>query len=514
MTLAMLAAGCALLAAGALATRGARGVRDGGTFRILEAGVDYIDPALSFQAISLLQATCLTPAQAAPPPKVSKDGLTYTYTIRKGQRFNNGERVTAVSFAHELARVLSPEVQSGAAQYYENIAGAREFESGKAKSVSGLVARGRTLVIRLAQPTPDLPARLGMTFACAVPAGLPFVPDGVSAPLPAAGPYFIARYVPGHLILLERNRRYHGRRPHHVDEFRATFVDSSATGVARVARGQADWVDEQSSQVYAGVRKRFKLGPHQLFVRPALATWLLVMNTSRGVFKENVPLRRAVNYAIDRPALIRQGQLTARPTDQYLPPAMPGFRNARLYPLRRPNLRRAGALARGHTRNRVAVLYTTDVPARVAQAQVVKTDLARIGLRVDVKPFPGPNFFQRLFLNPSEPFDLAILGSGADYPDPYAMLNVLFEGKFAKGDFLSNFSRFDSRKWNGLLERAARRRGAARYRAYGRLDVRLARDAAPAAAYANDELFTLVSRRTGCVHVHPGLDLGAVCLRR
>jgi hypothetical protein len=66
------------------------------------------------------------------------------------------------------------------------------------------------------------------------------------------------------------------------------------------------------------------------------------------------------------------------------------------------------------------------------------------------------------------------------------------------------------------LRRAARLQGAARYRAYGKLDVELARVAAPMAAifYANEG--TLVSKRVGCVVVRPGfgLDLTAACLKR
>ena len=52
-----------------------------------------------------------------------------------------------------------------------------------------------------------------------------------------------------------------------------------------------------------------------------------------------------------------------------------------------------------------------------------------------------------------------------------------------------------------------------RNRFYGRLYVDLARNAAPIAAYAFDNAFTLVSARTGCVVVNPGIDLTAVCLK-
>jgi hypothetical protein len=64
-----------------------------------------------------------------------------------------------------------------------------------------------------------------------------------------------------------------------------------------------------------------------------------------------------------------------------------------------------------------------------------------------------------------------------------------------------------------LLEEASRLTGAARYRAYGELDVRLSRDAAPAIPFAALNAWAFVSKRTGCVIMNPGLDLTAVCLK-
>jgi hypothetical protein len=55
--------------------------------------------------------------------------------------------------------------------------------------------------------------------------------------------------------------------------------------------------------------------------------------------------------------------------------------------------------------------------------------------------------------------------------------------------------------------------GAARYRTYGRLDIDLARDEAPAVAYGVDDALTLVSARTGCIIVNPYFDLSAACIK-
>ena len=77
-------------------------------------------------------------------------------------------------------------------------------------------------------------------------------------------------------------------------------------------------------------------------------------------------LRRAVNFAIDRRALAANTGVgeVGRPTDQHIPPGLPGFEDAAIYPLGGPDLPAARRLA-GSERRR-AVLYTCDFPAAPA----------------------------------------------------------------------------------------------------------------------------------------------------
>jgi peptide/nickel transport system substrate-binding protein len=525
LSVVMLVLGASLLAAAAFgAARPA--VRNGGTFRIAISSLDAIDPATAYGAGSYLGATCaklingadtsssrLFPEVAAGFPTVSRDGKTYSFTLRKSYRFNTGGHVTAASFAHEINRVLSAKLQSGYAVYFQDIVGAQGVLDGHVSTASGIRASGYKLVIHLSAPVPDLIARLTLPAACSVPSTLPIEPGGVGAPLPAAGPYYIAQYIPGRSLVLKRNRHYRGPRPHHVDQFVVSFVDSESSALSEVKSGQADWADVTPDTLTAGLTARERANRAQFFIRPGAGVRYLAMNTSRGIFKNNPKLRRAVNFAIGRSALVRQfGPLVGRPTDQYLPPGMPGFRNTRIYPLQHPDLRRAQALAKGHLRGGRAVFYSTDSGWRISQAQIIEQDLRKIGIKIEIKQFPPELYFTKIFALP-EPYDLALLALGPNYPDPYDVLNVLLSGKGLKFPQTFNTARFNSPKYNRLLDRAARLSGPARYRAYAKLDVALARDAAPLAAYMNDSVLTYVSKRTGCVVVNPYPDLATVCLK-
>jgi len=515
---AVLVSGAGLLAGG---TSGSSG-REGGVFRV--AGVpDAIDPAVTFDAGDALAASCvqlmsypdkpspagtrLVPEVAAGYPNVSRDGKTYTFTVRDGFRFNTGGRVTARSFAHAIDRIMNPATKSNWVQYVQDIVGSQAVMAGKAAEPTGITVTGNKLIVRLTRAARDFPARMSFYGFCAVPADLPISAEGVTQ-LPGAGPYFIADFVTGEKLVLKRNPFYRGSRPHHVDEI--DFV-STPDNVRAVETGAADYAELGNPADVANLDPKFRSQLHSV---PGFGVRYIVLNTSQSLFKDNAPLRRAVNFALERPALLkaRGGSVTGTLTDQYLPPSMPGFVDAHVYPLAHPDLRRAKALARGHRRSGKATLYIKDDPIDIAQSQILQRDLKPIGIDVKVKKFPGPALFQKLF-TPGTPYDMTVFGFSPDYSDPYAVLNTLFDGRMIGTPYTFDLAYFNSPKYNALLAAASKLTGSARYAAYSRLDVDLARNAAPMVAYESESAVTFVSRRTGCVILNPFLDITAACLK-
>jgi peptide/nickel transport system substrate-binding protein len=514
--------------------------QSGGIFRIAlapQSGLDYIDPALSFTAPgwALLDTTCarlmtypdkpppagfrLQPEVAVGPPKVSRDLKTFTFTLRTGFRFSDGAPVRASAFARAINRTLAPRVRSPGAVHTRDIVGAASVLVGRSRKASGIVARGNTLVVRLTRPAPDFPVRTTLPYFCAVRPNLPSDPEGVRA-FPGAGPYYVAEYRPGERVLIRRNRFYGGKRPHHVDGFDVDLRAASPIEMLqRVDRGDADW-----GHTIAGVYlddsldlvEKYGINRSRFFVKPGLTLRMFALNSSRALFRDNPKLRRAVNFALDRKALQAGagGPLVGPLTDQYLPSVVPGFRDADVYPLAGPDLKRAQKLARGNLRSSKAVLYTTDFAAAIVAAQLAKQQLAEIGLDVDVKRLPvhiaSAAYLQNLTARGAK-WDLALVLWTPNIPDPYAYINLLLERGFVGG---TNLLGFTSRSYDRAMQRAARLPQAGeRNRAYGQLDVRLARDAAPLAALNVINEATFVSDRVGCIVLRPVLDLTAVCLK-
>jgi len=532
LSLAMLAAGVALLVAAGLAS--ATDAPRGGTLRMSRfSDVDFVDPALAYYSWSwqIGFATCanlfnLPDAAGAAGTRVvqevvdrytvSKDGRTYTFDLQRSFRFHTGAAVTAQSFADAINRLAQPRLESPAATYLREIVGAAAVLDGKATSVSGVRVLGRhRLQIRLTKPLGDFTARLAMPFFCPILPGTPVDPKGVDYP-PGSGPYYVAERVVNQRIVLKRNPYYRGARPANVDQVVWTIGMSREDCLAAVEQDRMDYcgvmgLPPREHRRLAETYGINRLGG-QFLVSPGLTTWYVAFNHSRPAFRGRgqIPLKKAINYAVDRPALTRPfGYLTGKRTDQLLPPAL--ARRASIYPLRGADLVAARRwLARASLRPRELVLYANSGPTGALIAQVLVFNLKQMGIDVDVRYF-DTIALQAKTETPGEPYDLVYLGWSADYADGAAFFEPLLADRGRRSG-----TNFADPRVAARIEAAERMTGEARRAAWADLDVDLMRDDPPWAPVTNTQGVTFVSRSVGCVVLHPvyGFDFATVCKKR
>ena len=202
--------------------------------------------------------------------------------------------------------------------------------------------------------------------------------------------------------MLRRNPNYGGERPQGLEEIRFEYGVPPERGVEEVEAGRADYVALQpgwgtpqvSTQVadrleaqYGPGSEAARAGRQQLFTGTGPAVNFFVFNTQSGPFADP-RLRRAVNYAIDRPELAKNTGFgfSGQPTDQYIPPEIPGFEDAAVYPLDGPDLAKARRLA-GDERHD-AVLYTCNRPGCIPVTEILRSNLDAIGIDLEVRRFP------------------------------------------------------------------------------------------------------------------------------
>lgn len=447
----------------------------------------------------------IVPYGAVRLPDVSRDAKTYVFRIRRGLRFSDGAFVTAHNFAAGLDRLLDPRMHSQRAFLF--------------KAVARVVVKKDLLIIQLSRAEPDFLDRLALPILTAMPRNLPVQSGGVDAPLPSAGPYYVKEYVPGQKARLVKNPFWKpATRPSrrgNVDEI--VYLGRTPQAAADlVERSEADLATFADSTVLPaerirGFRGRYGLNRDRFWARQRFGRLNLIFNLRRPLFR-NARLRRAVNFALDRTQLAAaHGPLAGSFTDQLVLRRRPGFRDWKLYPYR-PDLAAARVLARG-ARQRIVSFYVPDTEWGRAVGTVVKNNLARIGLRVNVTALESFGFSRALrALALNRRWDLAAGGWSTARDDPLVYINYPLDGK-ATPLSDANLGRFNDPIWVRRMRRVARMtRG--RLKAFELLDRDLMQKAAPLAPYLAANALTLFSTRVGCVSFKSDgyANLAGLCL--
>jgi ABC-type transport system substrate-binding protein len=516
LSVAMLAVGAGLIAASAGQSEPLK-YRQGGTLRVNLPvfDIDDIDPSLAYSTVSwhieYSTALKLFNYPDAPGPrgsrlvpegassfKVSRDGRTYTFRIRRGFRFSDGRKVTARNYAFAINRALNRNIQSPAFQFIAdengaNIIGAQAVREGIATYASGVKVRGDDLIISLTKPDGPFLAKITMPFFQAMPLNLSrqyeVINVNAAETLPSAGPYYVSYREPNRRVTLTQNPFYarkvgraYARRPSRLARVDISTAVNERASYDDVRANRADYTYSLPRGVSEEIEEEFGL-KGRFRVRPANCISYIALNSNSPLFHDNPRLRRAVNYVIDRKAMVElSGEYAALPTDQYLPVGSPGFKNIDAYPFT-ADVRKAQELAAGHVPSGGPWKYYYDVYSPGPQLmELVRAQLALIGIQIDPQGFRGYILYDAAGKRNS-PHAFVHREWCQDYPDPYNVINKLLYGRGIQEENNTNVAYFNDPAYDDRMERAAKLSGEARVRAYERLDHDLVTKAAPWAAW-------------------------------
>ena len=220
----------------------------------------------------------------------------------------------------------------------------------------------------------------------------------------------MASHVPNRQVVLVRNRFYRGPRPANVDRVVVTIGGGLEACRVAVERNELDYCGSWHPRPIQRSQPGTASTGGRFFFEPALQTYYFAFNHDRPAFKGvgQIPLKQAINWAIDRPALVRaSGYLGGKRTDQILPPVM--GRDASIYPLggvTEQSLARARALlAKAQFKPEKLVLYAINGGGNAARAQVFQFNLRRLGIDVEIKYFSPDALYEKAGTR-GEPFDV------------------------------------------------------------------------------------------------------------
>jgi ABC-type transport system substrate-binding protein/DNA-binding SARP family transcriptional activator/DNA-binding beta-propeller fold protein YncE len=467
----------------------------------------------------------IVPDLARSLPLVGGGGTRYTFQLRPGLRYSTGRPVRASDVRASIERLWrlgSPAVTYTGLPRLGLVGESACSTRPRTCDLSRAIVtedRSGTVTFRLGQPNPLFLRLLALPWYHVLPKGTP-ARDG--RPLPATGPYRIARYVPGRRLVLMRNRHFRvwsqAAQPEGFPDRIVWRLDTTqARALADVVAGRADYF-----VTGAPLRGLLGLETHhasQLHSEPVPWIRYVFLNTRVPPF-DSLDTRRALNLAVDRAHIARLlgGPLRARPSCQVLPPGFPGYRPTCQYTLQpnasgswtAPNLDAARAFVRrSGTLATPIVVWADSRPEIRAVGRYLVGLLRTLGYRARLETLRGVT---RYYQYVADSRNRVQLGTSLWIPDvpaaPAAFFNLLSCSSFrASSRENNNLSGFCDPRVDALMRRAASLEAtdpAAAWQLWATVDRRVTAQA-PWIPLINVRWVTVISERLRNYVPHPVL---------
>ncbi len=380
----------------------------------------------------------LVPDLATAIPRPTDGGRTYTFELRPGVRYSNGEVVAPTDFRRALERGFR--LHGLADFYFGGLVGSDVCaEERRTCDLSrGIVADdvGATITFHLVDPDPEFLYKLTLPVAYPVPPSVPDE-DQVRAGIAGTGPYMLEAPWTHEGLALVRNPHFRVWSPAaqpdgYVDRIELTFGVEPQAQVDAVAAGEADLaLDASASDRLEALFVQFAA---QVHTSPTAVTYFVVLNTKAPPF-HSVDVRRALNLALDRDRVVQilGGERVALPTCQQIPPNFPGYEPYCPYtkdpgPARSwtaPDFKKAHELIRraGTKGMRVTITYPNYWEPGPLLGDYLVELLDGLGYTAKLKALPSEDFFSSG--NRSEM--AAVDGYIEDYPAASDFITTFFE---------------------------------------------------------------------------------------
>lgn len=453
--------------------------KPGGTFRLGIVEPAAIDPFNAQESEGLLVTEYLydrlthttpdgkTEGKVAESYESNDDCSEWTFHLKSGTTFSNGEPVTAASFKRGWERAAVKSAASEVAYHMDQIQGYEEISTGAATTMSGVVAvDDTTLKVTLAQPSCEFPIRAAHTVFSPMPSTAPPAGDQAFGDQPIGnGPFVMdGPWLHDQGIKLKRNETYAGDHKAYLDAVEITILAGDETAQQKeldgLNAGSFDWARVPPDQLKV---TREKWEPKDGWIsKKTFGIDYMVAKTNKKPLN-SVKARKAISMAIDRNAIVNGVFDGSRaPADSFIPAGFkdayqPGVCTACEF-----NVEEAKKLAKeaGLTEGTEINFQFNTGGGHEKWTAAVKQQLEKnLGLKVN---YGGVEFSDMLDnMAAPESSGLYRLSWGADYATPGNFLQPIFSTASigtddpnapVQGD---NYSRWSNKKFDDLIKRAA-----------------------------------------------------------
>ena len=431
------------------------------------------DDGVSFNAIHAFSeglmditakgGTKLVPA-AASSYKLSDDGLTYTFTIRKNAKWSNGDDLTADDFVYSWRKLIA---NAGSYAYIfgkegaciknaDELAELGTTAGDKIKELGVEAKDKKTLQVTLSQPCPYFLEI--MTFPCFYPQNQKFVEKCGSKYatdakyLLANGPFKVTKWTKSNKITFEKNDKYYDADKVELDGLNMYLVQDPKTAAAAFDNGKVDFATINSALVdkYEGKDSLVKFKQGYMY-------YLYLNFNNKALANKNI--RKALSLAIDRKDLcnkvLKDG---SREADGFVSADFTYGPDGKEYrsegkDYTQYNLKEAqaafdqGLKELGVSSLKLRLLYGTDETPADTEAEYLQACFKKLkGLDIEmVATVKKDRIYNR---EASGNFQIACTRWAPDYADPTTFLNVLASSNS------NNYGKWENAQYNSLLKQA------------------------------------------------------------
>lgn len=380
--------------------------------------------------------------------KVSGDGLTYTYYLRKNAKWSNGDPVTAHDFEYSWKRALDPKTGVRFAPILFYLENGQAFNEGKAdaNTVGVTAVDDYTLVVKLRAPTPFFEELSGFyTYFPVHQKTVETFGDDWTKPenIVCNGPYKLVHWIPQKEVLLEKNSYFWDASNVKIAKAAYLPLDDLHTALKKYLNGESHFNPQLPTLEIRGLKDRPDFHSQAEF-----RTYFITINTARKPF-DDIRVRKAFAMAIDKERIVEtlgRGDLVA---DAFVPPGMSGYISPSglpYDPVAAKALLTEAGFGDPSTFPHFTFLYNTDENHKLLAEQLQNMWKENLGIDIAIQ-----NMEYKSLLKVYEPenHDFGLLRWIGDYLDPHTFLDMFT----STSDF--NHSNWSSETYDSIVTRTS-----------------------------------------------------------
>jgi len=410
----------------------------------LSGSPDTLDPhktsgTLTFQTLKSVYDTLAEPDQTgkivpalAEKWDISPDGMTWTFTLRKGVVFHNGDKLTAQDVKATFERIKNEEIASPNANEYAPITAIETPDD-------------VTVVLKLSAPSAPLMGTLASGWGAILPKRLIDSNHDFAAQPVGTGPFQMTEWIRDGKIVLEKNKNYWMKGLPKLDKVTMHIIPERAVQVQGLISGQVDVsyiIDQEDVPMLTS--------SPDVQIEKKLTSLIMVMpmNCSRPPL-DNLKVRQAITHAIDKQKVLDVAYGGGKPIGTFMDYGNAYYKDFNdLYPYDPDKAKKLLAEAGVDNDTELEMFLPQNYPPHVKAGEIYQAMLTKAGLNVKIKLVDWSTWIGDVYRQAK--YDFTAIGHTGKL-DP--------NGTLAGYGTPKRYVRWDNPKAAGLIDQAAKTDG-------------------------------------------------------